>query len=190
MAPSIFSTRLIQVLYGPRFPLFEGGADEANATVSRKHAHVTSEAGEYCLSDDASEFGTRVFRNGRSLDVPSGNRRGEKLKPGDEIYPGRACLRLRRRLHNSGMAWVVSEKADPLAQEQRRIPGLALSEGFLYHSPNLGKHSCALALRACALGDVGGDDDGRLAGRPQHSDVVGRMLAVRASLIGGAPVLW
>jgi hypothetical protein len=73
--------------------VFEEGADEANATVSRKHAHVRHEAGEYRLCDDASEFGTRVFREGRSIDVPPGNRRGEKLRPGDEIYLGRACLR-------------------------------------------------------------------------------------------------
>jgi FHA domain len=73
--------------------VFEEGADEANATVSRKHAHVTCAGGEYRLCDDASEFGTRIFRDGRSLDVPTGNRRGEKLKPGDEIYLGRACLR-------------------------------------------------------------------------------------------------
>ena len=76
--------------------VFEEGADEANATVSRKHAHVTYEAGEYRLCDDASEFGTRVFRDGRSLDIPTGNRRGEKLKPGDEIYLGRVCLRFER----------------------------------------------------------------------------------------------
>jgi hypothetical protein len=57
---------------------------------------VTCEDGEYRLSDDGSEFGTRVFRDGRSLDVPTGNRRGEKLKPGDEIYLGRACLRFER----------------------------------------------------------------------------------------------
>jgi FHA domain len=73
--------------------VFEEGADDANATVSRKHAHITYEGGEYRLCDDASEFGTRIFRDGRSLDVPTGNRRGEKLKPGDEIYLGRACLR-------------------------------------------------------------------------------------------------
>jgi hypothetical protein len=73
--------------------VFEEGADEANATVSRKHAHVRCEAGEYRICDDSSEFGTRVFRGGRSIDVPAGNRRGEKLRPGDEIYLGRACLR-------------------------------------------------------------------------------------------------
>jgi FHA domain len=73
--------------------VFEEGADEANATVSRKHAHIRLEDGDYRICDDGSEFGTRVFRDGRPVDVPSGNRRGEKLRPGDEIYLGRACLR-------------------------------------------------------------------------------------------------
>lgn len=73
--------------------VFEEGADEANGTVSRKHAHVRREANEYRIRDDASEFGTRVFREGRLIDVPPGNRRGERLRSGDEIYLGRACLR-------------------------------------------------------------------------------------------------
>jgi hypothetical protein len=73
--------------------VFEEGADEANATVSRKHAHIRQDAGDYRLCDDGSEFGTRVFRDGRSIEVPNGDRRGEKLRPGDEIYLGRACLR-------------------------------------------------------------------------------------------------
>jgi hypothetical protein len=73
--------------------VFEEGADDANATVSRSHAHIKFDHGEYRVCDDGSEFGTRVFRDGRSLDVPKGNRRGERLKSGDEIYLGRACLR-------------------------------------------------------------------------------------------------
>jgi hypothetical protein len=73
--------------------VFEEGADEANATVSRSHAHIRHEAGGYRICDDGSEFGTRVFREGRPIDVPSGDRRGEKLRPGDEVYLGRACLR-------------------------------------------------------------------------------------------------
>ncbi len=76
--------------------VFEEGADEANATVSRKHAHIRFEDGEYRLCDDESEFGTRVFRDGRSIDVPAGNRRGEKLRSGDDIYLGRACLKFMR----------------------------------------------------------------------------------------------
>jgi hypothetical protein len=76
--------------------VFEDGADPANATVSRSHAHIKLEAGDYRICDDESEFGTRIFRDGRPIDVPAGNRRGEKLRPGDEIYLGRACLRFHR----------------------------------------------------------------------------------------------
>ena len=76
--------------------VFAEGADEANATVSRKHAHVRQDGADYRLCDDGSEFGTRVFREGRSIEVPAGDRRGEKLRDGDEIYLGRACLRFER----------------------------------------------------------------------------------------------
>jgi len=76
--------------------VFLEGEDEANATVSRRHAHIRLDAGEYRICDDESEFGTRVFREGRVIEVPPGNRRGERLRPGDEIYLGRACLRFER----------------------------------------------------------------------------------------------
>jgi len=67
--------------------------DDSSGTVSRKHAHIQFASGEYRIADDGSEFGTRVFRDGRPIDVPAGNRRGEKLRSGDEIHLGRACLR-------------------------------------------------------------------------------------------------
>ena len=73
--------------------VFEDSSDEASGTVSRKHAHIRRDGADYRICDDGSEFGTRVFRDGRSIEVPSGNRRGEKLRTGDEIYLGRACLR-------------------------------------------------------------------------------------------------
>lgn len=76
--------------------VFVDGGDDANATVSRKHAHIHLAAGEFRICDDDSEFGTRVFRDGRSIEIPPGNRRGEKLRPGDEIYIGRACMRFER----------------------------------------------------------------------------------------------
>jgi len=75
--------------------VFEEG-DEANATVSRRHAHFRLEAGEYRICDDDCDFGTGIFRSGRAIEVPAGNRRGERLRPGDEIYLGRACLRFDR----------------------------------------------------------------------------------------------
>jgi hypothetical protein len=75
--------------------VFEEGGDDANATVSRAHAHIRFDraSGQYRICDDESEFGTRIFREGRSIEVPAGNRRGERLCAGDEIYVGRACLR-------------------------------------------------------------------------------------------------
>jgi hypothetical protein len=76
--------------------VFLEGSDEASGTVSRKHAHIQFAGGEYRIADDGSEFGTRVFRDGRSIDVPAGNRRGEKLRSGDEIHLGRACLRFQQ----------------------------------------------------------------------------------------------
>ena len=78
--------------------VFEEGGDDANATVSRAHAHIRFDrpSGQYRISDDESEFGTRIFREGRSIEVPAGNRRGERLCAGDEIYVGRACLRFER----------------------------------------------------------------------------------------------
>jgi hypothetical protein len=75
---------------------FEDGADEVSSTVSRRHAHVELEDGEYLLMDDRSEFGTSIFRDGRSIELVKGGRRGEKLRPGDEIYFGRACVRFER----------------------------------------------------------------------------------------------
>jgi len=75
--------------------VFEEGADEANASVSRSHAHIRfdRQAADYRICDDASEYGTRIFRDGRSIEVPSGSARGERLSDGDEIYLGRACFR-------------------------------------------------------------------------------------------------
>jgi hypothetical protein len=75
--------------------VFEEGGDEANATVSRAHANIRFDpaARQYRICDDESEYGTRIFREGRSIEVPAGNRRGERLCAGDEIYLGRACLR-------------------------------------------------------------------------------------------------
>jgi len=75
--------------------VFEEGGDDANATVSRAHAHIRFDrpSGQYRICDDESEFGTRIFREGRSIEVPAGNRRGERLCAGDEMYVGRACLR-------------------------------------------------------------------------------------------------
>ncbi len=75
--------------------VFLDNGDEINSTVGRAHAAVyfNRERREFRVTDEVSRYGTRIFRDGRSIEVPGGNPRGIRLRPGDEIYLGRACLR-------------------------------------------------------------------------------------------------
>lgn len=75
--------------------IFKGSGDEIDQTVSREHAHISFDepSREFRLYDDGSAYGTRIFRDGRTVDVQSGNRRGVKLQSGDEIFFGQACTR-------------------------------------------------------------------------------------------------
>jgi hypothetical protein len=74
--------------------VFTEREDDVNQTVSRAHAHIAlTPAGEYRLFDDHSTYGTRIFRAGRTITLPTGSPRGTRLQPGDEIYLGQACVR-------------------------------------------------------------------------------------------------
>jgi len=74
--------------------VFADAGDPANETVSRAQAHIVrAPSGEYRLFDDHSSHGTRIFRDGRTIALPSGSPRGVRLQPGDEIYFGQACVR-------------------------------------------------------------------------------------------------
>jgi hypothetical protein len=66
-----------------------------NASVSRAHAHLdwSDAEGAYRLHDDGSTQGTRVLREGRSLEVPGAGGRGLALKSGDVLVLGRARVR-------------------------------------------------------------------------------------------------
>ena len=69
---------------------------EVNGTVSREHAQIAYQAGtdDYWLIDDRSSYGTRIFRDGRAIEVSSRDRRGIRLRQDDRIYLGRAVLRV------------------------------------------------------------------------------------------------
>jgi len=67
--------------------------DDSENTVSREHAHIQFEEGKFRLYHDLGERGTRLFREGRSVDVPVSGGRGTQLKSGDEIHLGEARLR-------------------------------------------------------------------------------------------------
>ena len=71
--------------------------DEVSGTVSREHARILyrEDSPGYWLVDDRSAYGTRVFRNGRAIDVSSRDRRGILLQSGDDLYLGRAVLKCR-----------------------------------------------------------------------------------------------
>ena len=75
--------------------VFLDNGDDINSTVGIIHARIwfDFEKREYYVMDEASRYGTRIVREGRTIDLPSGSDRGIRLRPGDEIYCGLACLR-------------------------------------------------------------------------------------------------
>jgi hypothetical protein len=74
---------------------FPEAAHEANASVSRSHAHMRFDfaAGEWRIYDDGSSLGTGIFREDRRIEVPSHAARGVLLRPGDEICLGQVRVR-------------------------------------------------------------------------------------------------
>jgi FHA domain-containing protein len=72
---------------------------EVNQTVSREHARITWDTGEACywLRDEGSAYGTRIFRDGRPIEVSANDRRGVCIRHGDELYFGRARVKVALR---------------------------------------------------------------------------------------------
>jgi hypothetical protein len=75
--------------------VFLDNGDDVNSTVDRAHARIwfDFEKREFRIMDEASRYGTRIIRGGRSIEIPDANTRGIRLRSGDEIYFGQACLR-------------------------------------------------------------------------------------------------
>lgn len=73
--------------------VFVEGTAEINASVSRRHAHITRTADGFRLFDDGSSQGTSVVRDGR--DVPVTRARGVRLRSGDVIALGQARIRVK-----------------------------------------------------------------------------------------------
>lgn len=72
---------------------------DVNQTVSREHARILFDevSGELRLRAEHGASNTRILRGGRSIDVSSRDARGIKLQSGDEIYFGRACVKIALR---------------------------------------------------------------------------------------------
>jgi hypothetical protein len=75
--------------------VFLDSGEDVNATVGRAHAMISFDPvkREFFILDEGSRYGTRIVRGGRSIEVPGRNPRGIRLRSGDEIYCGQACLR-------------------------------------------------------------------------------------------------
>lgn len=74
---------------------FLDNRDEINSTVGRAHARIwyDFEKREFRIVDEVSRYGTQILRDGRSLEVPGGNPRGIRLRSGDDVYFGQACIK-------------------------------------------------------------------------------------------------
>ncbi|HEV8580543.1 MAG TPA: FHA domain-containing protein [Thermoanaerobaculia bacterium] len=72
---------------------------QINSTVSREHARITwdGETAGYWLRAEQNASATRIYRAGRTIEVSAHDRRGVRLQPGDEIYLGRACVKVGMR---------------------------------------------------------------------------------------------
>jgi hypothetical protein len=75
--------------------VFLDNGEDVNTSVGRAHSRIwfDLEKQEFRIMDEVSRYGTRIMREGRSIEVPGGNTRGVRLRSGDEIYFGQACLR-------------------------------------------------------------------------------------------------
>lgn len=76
---------------------------DISATVSREQARLTwdDELKAYRLRSEPGASVTRILRDGRTIDVSPQDRRGIKVQPGDEIYLGRACVKVGLRAPES-----------------------------------------------------------------------------------------
>jgi len=69
---------------------------EVNQTVSREHARIIYDegTGELRLRAEPGASSTRIFRDGKTIDVSGRDPRGIRIQSGDEVYFGRACVKV------------------------------------------------------------------------------------------------
>jgi hypothetical protein len=75
--------------------VFPHEGNEINATVGTMHARIWFDfkKQEFRVMDESSRYGTRIVREGRTIEVPPENPSGVGLRSGDEIHFGQACFR-------------------------------------------------------------------------------------------------
>ncbi|MEJ2108644.1 MAG: FHA domain-containing protein [Acidobacteriota bacterium] len=75
--------------------VFPHEKSEVNTTVSNMHARIWYDPDmlEFRIMDESSRYGTRLVREGHTIEVPAENLRGIGLRSGDEVYFGQAGMR-------------------------------------------------------------------------------------------------
>jgi len=75
--------------------VFPDAGNEINASVGDMHARIwfDFQRMEFRVMDESSLYGTRIVREGHTIEVPAEHPRGVGLRSGDEVYFGQACLR-------------------------------------------------------------------------------------------------
>ena len=75
--------------------VFPNSGGEINSSVGYAHSRIwfDFERGEFCILDEVSRYGTRIVRDGLTIEVPSGDTSGIRLQSGDDIYFGQAGVR-------------------------------------------------------------------------------------------------
>lgn len=69
---------------------------DVNQTVSREHARIVYDegTGELRLRAEPGASSTRIFRDGKTIDVSARDPRGIRIQSGDEVYFGRAAVKV------------------------------------------------------------------------------------------------
>jgi hypothetical protein len=75
--------------------VFPNNGGEINSSVGYSHARIWFDfaKGEFCILDEVSRYGTRIVRDGLTIEVSSGDTNGIRLQSGDDIYFGQAGIR-------------------------------------------------------------------------------------------------
>jgi hypothetical protein len=75
--------------------VFPHEGNEINATVGNMHARIWFDfkKQEFRVMDESSRYGTRIVREGHTIEVPPENPSGVGLRSGDEVHFGQASFR-------------------------------------------------------------------------------------------------
>ncbi|MCS7080983.1 MAG: FHA domain-containing protein [Chloracidobacterium sp.] len=100
-------------------------ANSPNKSVSRQHASIVFDNGDFHLFDTGSANGTAVERAGQSIETPFGDTTGIKLEDGDIIRLGTALVRFELDPPAAELLDTVSVESDAVPEDLNPTTGNA-----------------------------------------------------------------